>query len=399
MMNQFLERAMELKESMIQDRRYIHRYAEQGMILPLTSAYVQKRLEEMGYEPVRMGKSGLCAAAGSGKPVILLRADMDALPLREESGLDFASQTDSAHCCGHDLHTAMLLSAAQMIKEKEQELKGTVKFMFQPGEEVGKGALEMLDCGILEEPVPQAVLGLHVNAKSPLCRLDYGKGCTFSSNDSITIKITGRGGHGARPQEAIDPVKTGCHIYMALQSIKANSVSPLKPVILTITAINGGNSHNLIPDTMEMKGTLRTYDEETRTEVMNQIRERVRGTARAFGADAEVLFGEGLPPMICGERFTDQILGYASEVVGTGRIAPHGEVKMGSEDFAFITEKYPDSCAYLFIGAGPDEKNGFPYGQHNSKVVFNEAVMPWGAAVMVQSAVSWLAEKSREGTD
>lgn len=395
-MNQFLARAVELKEKMIQDRRYIHQHAERGMSLPLTSAYVQARLEEMGYKPVRVGQSGLCAVAGSGEPVILLRADMDALPLHEESGLEFASQTDSAHCCGHDLHTTMLLAAAQMLKERESELKGTVKLMFQPGEEVGMGAKEMLENGILEKPVPNAVLGLHVNAKSPLYQLNYGKGCTFCSNDSLTIQVIGRGGHGARPQEAIDPVKVACHIYMAIQSIKANSVSPLKPVILTITAMNGGNSHNLIPDTMELKGTLRTYDEETREDVMKQVQEKAEAVAKAFGATAKVIFGESLPPMVCSEMFTDKILGYASDVVGAERIAPHGEVKMGSEDFAFITGKYPDSNAYLFIGAGPSETEAFAYGQHNSKVVFNEDVMPYGAAVMAQSAMSWLAEKHGE---
>ena len=275
-------------------------------------------------------------------------------------------------------------------------MAGTVKFMFQPGEEVGTGAKEMVEQGILDSPVPNAVLGMHVNAKSPLYQLNYGKGYTFCSNDNLTIRVTGRGGHGARPQEAIDPVKVGCHVYMALQSIKANSVSPLKPVILTITAMNGGSGYNLIPDTMELKGTLRTYDNETREDVMIQIREKAETVARAFGAEAEVSFGESVPPVVCAEAFTDEILGYASEIVGKERIAAQGEVKMGSEDFSFITEKYPDSCGYLFIGAGPNEEEGFPYGQHNSKVVFNEDVMPYGAAVMAHSAMRWLAAQSNE---
>ena len=395
-MNQFLQRAFELKEKMVQDRRNIHRNAECGMTLPFTSAYVQARLEEMGYKTEPVGRSGLMAVAGKRGPVILLRADMDALPMGEESGLEFSSITSSAHCCGHDLHTSMLLAAAQMLKEREGELAGTVKFMFQPGEEVGTGAKEMVEQGILDSPVPNAVLGMHVNAKSPLYQLNYGKGYTFCSNDNLTIRVTGRGGHGARPQEAIDPVKVGCHVYMALQSIKANSVSPLKPVILTNTEMNGGSGYNLIPDTMELKGTLRTYDNETREDVMIQIREKAETVARAFGAEAEVSFGESVPPVVCAEAFTDEILGYASEIVGKERIAAQGEVKMGSEDFSFITEKYPDSCGYLFIGAGPNEEEGFPYGQHNSKVVFNEDVMPYGAAVMANSAMRWLAAQSNE---
>lgn len=395
-MNQFLARAMELKDEMIRDRRYIHQHAERGMSLPLTSAYVQSRLEAMGYEVSRVGESGLAAIAGdrNAEHVILLRADMDALPLREESGLEFASQSDSAHCCGHDLHTTMLMAAAQIIKEQEDQLGGAVKFMFQPGEETAGGALDMIQNGILENPVPEAVMAMHVNAKSPLYRLNYGKGCTFCSNDSITIKIIGQGGHGARPQETVDPIKVGCHVYMALQSIKANSVSPMKPVILTITAMNGGSSYNSIPDTMELRGTLRAYDDETRLDVMNQVREKAQAVAAAFGAAAEVTFDGSLPPMVCSEGFTDEILGYAADVVGSERIAPHGEVKMGSEDFAFVTGRYPDTNAYLFIGAGPDESTEFPYGQHNAKVVFNEDVMPYGAAVLAAGAMNWLANKN-----
>ena len=396
-MNQFLARALELKDQMIRDRRYIHEHAERGMSLPITSAYVKERLESMGYEVTRVGESGLTVTAGNPEagPVILLRADMDALPLHEESGLEFASKTDSAHCCGHDMHTTMMLATAQILKEHESELQGAAKIMFQPGEEVGGGALEMIENGILESPKPDAVLGLHVNAKSPLNYLNYGRGCTFCSNDSLTIKITGQGGHGARPHEAIDPIKVGCHVYMALQSIKANSISPMKQVILTITAVEAGNSHNLIPDTMVLKGTLRTYDDETREEMMKQIREKAQGVAVAFGATAEVIFGESLPPMVCSEAFTDEILGYAAEVIGKERIAPQGEVKMGSEDFAFVTQKYPDACGYLFIGAGPDESTPYPYGQHNSKVVFNEDAMPYGSAVTAASAVSWLANHKK----
>ncbi len=397
-MNSYLKRATELKETMLQDRRYIHQNAERGMVLPVTSAYVRSRLEQMGYEVTGLGESGLTVIAGdpNSERVILLRADMDALPMREDSGLEFASKTDSAHCCGHDLHTTMLLAAAQMIKEREGELKGAVKFLFQPGEEVGRGAAAMVEAGVLENPKPTAVLAMHVNAKSPLLQLNYGKGCTFCSDDTMNIRIIGRGGHGARPHETVDPIKVACHVYMALQSIKANTISPLEPVILTITGIHGGGEgHNIIPDEVELKGTVRAYNSAARADLLEQIETKAKMVAAAFGAEAEVVFNGTCAPLVCSAGFTDEILDCAAEVLGRERIAATSEVKMGAEDFSAITEHYPDTSAYLFIGAGPDEQTPYPYGQHNTKVVFNEDVMPYGAAVMAASAALWLEKKAQ----
>lgn len=395
-MDNLLNSAMAQKDELINIRRYIHQNAETGMHLPLTFAYVKACLENMGYAVQKIGDSGLMAVAGGKKEgkTILLRADMDALPMKEESGLSFASENGRSHCCGHDMHTAMLLGAAKLLKEREHNISGRVKFLFQPGEEVGIGAQEMLQSGALETPVPDAVLALHVNAKAPAGRLDYGRECTFASNNDIDIEITGQGGHGARPHEAVDPIKVANQIYTALQTIRVSEIKPMDTLILTITSIHGGNSYNAIPDVVTMKGTMRAYDETVRATAINRIREISQSIAEMYHAKAEVRISTGIPSMYCSPGFTDELLEYAGRVQGKEKIAEAPEVKMGSEDFSFITEKYPNTSAYLFIGAGPDASTGFPYGQHSPKVVFNEEILPQGAAVMAACALSWLNHNS-----
>lgn len=391
-MNQILYRAQELKQETISNRRYLHQNPELGLALPVTSAYVEEKLKEMGYQVRRLGGSGLTALAGrpgTGK-TILLRADMDALPMQEESGLDFASQKEASHCCGHDLHTAMLLTAAKIIKEQEACLTGQVKFLFQPGEETSNGALEMISGGILKDPRPDAVLAMHVNAMAPLGKLSYGRGITFCSNDNLEIQIKGEGGHGARPHEARDPLKTANHLYQALQTIRTSDISPMEPIILTITAINGGSSYNIIPDKVTMKGTLRTYDEAAQNKVLKRIEEICQNIGSAFCNEISICYKDKILPLYCTPAFTDEIISYCREILSDHQVSPVNEVKMGSEDFSFITSKYPEASGYLFIGAGPDEENGYSYGQHNPKVIYNENVLPLGAAAMAGSAIKWL---------
>ncbi len=390
-MNDILVKALQLKDEINKNRRYLHQNAELGLDLPKTSAYIKEKLEEMGYSVKTVGRCGLCVTVGkTGTKTILLRADMDALPLREESELPFSSKTDVAHCCGHDMHAAMLLGVSKILKDLESNLKGTVKLVFQPGEETGQGAQEMLDNGILDSPVPEAVLAMHVNAKAPAGRIDYGKGCTFCSNDNLEILVSGQGGHGARPHESIDPIKVAFHIYQALQTIRTSEINPMETMILTITSINGGNSYNSIPSSVLLKGTLRTYDEKVREKAVFKIKELSQSIAKAYSASAKVTFLESLPPMFCSKDFTDEILGYAADIVGNNSISNIPEIKMGSEDFALITSKYPDTSGYLFIGAGPDSNTGYLYGQHNPKVIFNEDVMPIGVSVMANCAIKWL---------
>ena len=392
-MNDFLKRTLELKDEMIAVRRELHRHPELGFDLEFTKPFVKKKLEDMGYSVKESGKAGLTCMSGDpakGK-VILVRADMDALPLNEESGLPFASENPGqGHCCGHDMHTTMLLAAAKVLKEREDELCGAVKFMFQPAEETGAGARDMIASGILADPKPDAVMAMHVNAKSPAFRLNYGKGCTFASNNSIDIHIKGKGCHGARPHEGIDPLKVAVHTYIALQSYISSEVNPMETVIMSITSIEGGGGYNSIPGEAHMKGTLRAYKEELRLKAIDRIKDICESCGKLFGAEVTVEFSEGLKPVFCSPSFTDEILGYAAEVIGRENISDEPEVKMGSEDFAEVTNEYPDTSAYLFIGAGPDKDTAYEVGQHNSKVVFNEDILPYGAAVSANCAFEYL---------
>ena len=230
----YLQSAQALYEQMVRDRRHLHQHPEVGMDLPETCSYVMARLAEMGYQPRRLG--GGVTATVTGKPggkVFLLRADMDALPMREESGLPFASQRSCAHTCGHDMHTAMLLGAAQLLRDRAAELNGTVKFMFQPGEEVLSGARSMIEAGILEDPHVDAAMGAHMIPMIPAGLGGYGTGVVSASSDHLVIRVEGRGGHGAHPQSTVDPINIGVHIHLALQELLSREADPAELVVLT----------------------------------------------------------------------------------------------------------------------------------------------------------------------
>ena len=269
----YLQRAQELYEQMVSDRRYLHQHPEVGMELPETTEYVIKRLAEMGCQPQRLG--GGVTATVTGNPqgkVFLLRADMDALPMEEKSGLPFASQRSCAHTCGHDRHTAMLLGAARMLKEREKELNGTVKFMFQPGEEVLAGAKSMVAAGILENPHVDAAMGAHMIPMIPVGFGGYGTGVVSASSDHLVIQIEGKGGHGAHPHTAVDPINIGVHIHLALQELISREVDPAEAVVLTFGKFQGGGAANIIPATAVMEGTLRTFNEELRAPCWSGLR-------------------------------------------------------------------------------------------------------------------------------
>ena len=244
----YLQSAQALYEQMVRDRRHLHQHPEVGMDLPETCSYVMARLTEMGYQPRRLG--GGVTATLTGKPdgkVFLLRADMDALPMREESGLPFASQRSCAHTCGHDMHTAMLLGAAQLLRDRAAELNGTVKFMFQPGEEVLSGARSMIEAGILEDPHVDAAMGAHMIPMIPAGLGGYGTGVVSASSDHLVIRVEGRGGHGAHPQSTVDPINIGVHIHLALQELLSREADPAELVVLTFGKFQGGDAANIIP--------------------------------------------------------------------------------------------------------------------------------------------------------
>lgn len=385
----FYERALELKEETIEHRRFFHTNAEVGLDMPKAQAYVMEKLTEYGLKPEKCGH-GVTAVLGHGGKVLLLRADMDALPMPEESGEAFACPAgDKNHACGHDFHAAMLLTAAKMLKEKEDILKGTVKFMFQPAEETFEGSKDMIEAGILNDPKPDAALACHVAAgQLPMGLVMYNsKDTMMFSVDGFQITIYGKGAHGAYPQNAIDPINIGVHIHLALQELIARESDPTHACLLTIGQFQAGAAANIIPDTAVMQGTIRTNKPEAREKLVRRMKEVAEKTAAVYGGKAEIKMISEVPPLICDPDLTEEMVGYIKELPIPGLAFHPGISSSASEDFAIIAEKIPS--AFLYLSAGYLDERG-QYGAHHPKVQFNEDVCPMGAACMAHCAVQWL---------
>lgn len=377
------------------DRRYLHANPEIGHDLDNTVAYVKKRLTEMGYQPQDIGDHGVVAVAGAGKPgkCILLRADMDALPLVEQTDEPFRSENGYMHACGHDLHMSMLLGAAQLLKDREDSLTGQVKLFFQPAEETLTGAQNAIDAGVLENPKVDGAIALH--ADSP-CRYRPGTltmhrpGIASASCDRYRIHIQGTGGHGAKPHEAVDPINVGAHIHTALQEILSREVPATEAVVLTQGVFHSGEAPNIIPDTAYLEGTLRCYDNALRQQVLKRMGEIVHHIGKAFRADATLEIQGGCAPIDNDPKMFDQLAGYLADLLGEDGLDIDGEVSQASEDFSNIIQHVPG--VLLFVTAG-DTEDGYDSFMHHPKVRFDERAMPNGAAAMAAMAIRWLAEE------
>jgi len=385
----YYERAQELREETIANRRYFHTNAEVGLDMPKAKAYVMKKLAEYGLDPKECGY-GVTATLGHGGKCLMLRADMDALPMPEESGEPFVCPTGKeAHACGHDFHAAMLLTAAKMLKENEAELEGTVKFMFQPAEENFKGSKNMLENGILENPKVDAALAYHVAAgQMPVGIYMYNdNGTMMYSVDGFQIDIKGKGSHGAYPQNAIDPINIGVHVYLALEAIMAREVDPTKACVMTVGQFQGGTAENIIPDTAMLKGTIRSNDKQARELMVRRMKEVATKTAESYGGTVEITMLSEVPPLICDPKLTDEFVGYMKEMDIPGMQPYPGISASASEDFASIAEKIPST--FMYLSAGYTDERG-QYGAHNPKVRFNEDVCPIGASCLAYCATQWL---------
>lgn len=385
----YYERAQELKDETIAHRRYFHTNAEVGLNMPKAQAYIMEKLKEYGLEPRECGH-GVTAAIGQGGKVLLLRADMDALPMAEKSGLDFACPTGTeAHACGHDFHAAMLLTAAKMLKENEAELKGTVKFMFQPAEETFEGSKDMIEAGILENPPVDAAFAFHVTpGKMPVGLYMYNNKSTMMfSVDGFKITVKGKGEHGAYPNRAIDPINIGVHIHLALQELISRESDPTHSRVLTIGNFSAGTAPNIIPDAAILQGTLRTNNPETRKFLVRRIREVSERVAAVYNGSAELEVLSEVPPLICDPALTDEMIKYIEEMGIPGTMGYPGIEANASEDFAVIAEKVP--TAFMYISAGYTDDRPV-YTAHNPEVTFNEDVCPVGASWLSYCATQWL---------
>ena len=386
----YYERALELKEETIADRRYIHTNAEVGLHMPKAKAYVLRKLTEYGLDPKECGE-GVTATLGKGGKVILLRADMDALPMPEDSGLPFACPTGTeGHCCGHDLHAAMLLTAARLLKENEDALEGTVKFMFQPGEENFTGANNMVENGILENPKPDIAMAYHVGpGKIPMGTYMYndsGKAIMFSM-DGFEIHIKGRGSHGAYPHMSIDPINIGVHVHLALQELIARESNPNDACVLTIGQFQAGSAPNIIPESAVLSGTIRTNSPDARNLLLKRMKEVSERTAEVYGGTAEVVMTGGVGPLISDAALTKEMVGYMNELPIPGLMGYPGITASASEDFAVVAEQIPS--VFMYISAGFLDERG-AVSAHNPKVLFNEDVLPIGSACLAHCATEWL---------
>ena len=385
----YYERALELKDETIANRRHIHKNAETGLDLPKTKAYVMEKLTEYGLEPKDCGY-GVTATLGKGGKVLLLRADMDALPMPEESGEEFACPTGKeAHTCGHDFHAAMLLTAAKLLKEKEDTLEGTIKFMFQPAEETFEGSKNMIENGILENPPVDAALAYHVSpGKMPIGLFMYNdKDTMMYSVDGFKITIHGKGSHGAYPHVGVDPINIGVHIHLALQELIARESDPTHSCVLTIGQFAGGTAANIIPETAVLQGTIRTNKPEARELLVRRMKEVAEKTAAVYNGTVDIEMISEVPPLICNPKLTDEVVGYMQELGIPGLTPYPGISASASEDFAVIAEKVPSTFMYLSAGY-LDERGQYP--AHHPKAQFNEDVCPIGAACLAHCASQWL---------
>ena len=382
-------------------RRTLHRHPEVGFDLPETKALVKKALTEMGYAPQDCGKAGVIALAGGKKPgkTILLRGDMDALPIQEESGVEFASEVPGRmHGCGHDMHTAMMLGAAKLLKAHEEELEGTVKLEFQPAEEIFQGSPDMIANGLLEDPKVDAAVMFHVVAGMPLPSgmvLVPGGGITMASCEQYHITVHGKGGHGSMPESCIDPITAAAHIHIALQEINSREMDPHSFGVFTTGRFQAGAASNVIPDTAEMWGTIRTIDPENKVGelIHKRMTEIAQGVAAAYRCTAEVGFSDYCPCMVVDHALAGNALTYMTELVGQGAMdmskLTGGKPGGGSEDFAFVSHEVP--TVSMFLSAG-NAKEGYAYGQHHPKVKFDDSILYEGSAAYSWFALRWLSE-------
>lgn len=375
-------------------RRDIHREPELGLQNPKTLAKIKAALDGLPLE-FREGPSttGLIATlkGPSNGRTVLLRGDMDALPLHEDTGLDYSSETAGAmHACGHDTHVAMLVGAAKMLCAKRDQLAGTVQFMFQPGEEGHHGARFMLDDGLID-PLPDAAFALHVMPNAPRGVFTGRAGPLLASSDVLSITVKGAGGHASMPHDATDPIPVACEIVSAIQTMVTRKISVFDPAVITIAKIAAGTTNNIIPETANMLGTIRTLSPQRRQQVAEELHRLAPGIATAHGCTAEVEITPGFPVTVCdgrAVRFGQQVV---EDMFGVESWITLDTPIMGAEDFAYVLEKVPG--AMFFLGASHDGDDWRSCcGLHSNRMVLDDSVMARGAAIHAAIAERFLAE-------
>jgi amidohydrolase len=384
-----LNRAAELQADATEWRHHLHENPEILYEVHATAAFVAEKLKEFGVDEIvtglgRTGVVGLIKGRGHGQRVIGLRADMDALPLQEITGKPWASKTDGRmHACGHDGHTAMLLGAAKYLTET-RNFDGTVAVIFQPAEEGGAGALAMVEDGLMDRFKIDEVYGMHNMPGMPVGTFAIRKGGIMAAPDKFYITIKGRGGHAAEPHRAIDPIAIGAQIVTNLQLIAARTANPVRSVVVSVTRFQAGTTHNIIPETAELTGTVRTHDDETQDMAERRLREIAEGIASSHGATAEVIYERPCPVTSNHPQETDNAARAAIAIVGENHVDTDVDPSMAGEDFAFMLKARPG--AYIMIG------NGDTAGLHNPAYDFNDEAIAYGISYWAKLVEQRLAD-------
>lgn len=389
------DKAKKLQSDIVKWRRYLHQIPEIGLELPKTSAYVSERLKEMGIEhKTGVGVSGIVGLIKGEKPgkAIGLRADMDALPIKEEADVPFASTNCNMHACGHDTHTAMLLGAAKILQDNRDKIHGTVKLIFQPDEEGSYGAKAMIKDGVMENPKLDSVLGLHIGSifkEAGPGQIAIGYGKIMASFDKFSLRIKGHGCHGAMPNIGVDPVAIAGNVITALQTIVSREMKPTHPSVVTLGKIQGGAAYNVIPDFVDIEGTFRAMDNDERQMIAKRIEEIAQGIAKGMRGSIDYNIAWGAPPVINNAEFTKGFYETAKKIIDKENIIEITEPTMGGEDMAYYLSEVPGTFFFLG-GANPDKGPVYPH--HNSKFIIDEDVFWIGTALLAQGALDWLEQ-------
>lgn len=388
----FHNEALAMRDSLTAFRREIHQDPEIGLELPNTQRRVLDALAELPLE-ITTGESlsSVVAVLRGGKPgpAVLLRADMDALPITEQSGREFSSKRDGAmHACGHDMHTTALVGAAKLLSAHREELAGNIVFMFQPGEEGVGGAEKMINEGVLDAAGERVVAayGLHVySARFPHGQFRTRPGTLMASTSDLDVHVIGTGGHAASPQLSADPVPVACELVTALQTAVTRQFNVFDPVILTVGSIHGGTARNVIPDQVTFQASVRTFSQETRAkfgELANQVCTRI---ANAHGIEAKVDFDPGYPALITDPREAAHVEQVVTETLGSDRYAQQPDPSPGGEDFSFVLQEVPG--AFVFLGATMGEDHHSAPNNHSAQADFDDSLLPDAATLLAELAV------------
>ena len=381
-------RAMQLQEKMQQYRREFHKYPELGFHEHRTSTKVAEVLAALGCQVRQhVGKTGVVGELGQGLPIVAIRADMDGLPLQEDNQTDYSSQISGVmHACGHDAHTAILLGVAELLS-REENLPGTVRFLFQPAEEVAddegiSGAPRMIQDGAMEGGV-ELVLALHVSAHVPVGQIHIGAGPASGGVDTFRASIIGMGGHGARPHETVDPIYLSAHVILALNGIISRKLNPFDSAVVSIGSIHAGFAENVIPNKVDILGTLRYTDHTVQEQIHTEIKKAFE-VAKALGGDYQLKFELGTPPMINDEKAANLIKQIAIDMIGKENVLtpPNG---LGAEDFGCFSAMTPGAMFSLGSMVEGDERE-----HHNSRFDVNDRCLPYGAAILAETTLRFL---------